>query len=161
MANRITEADLKSGTDLVMKDGVPTDVETKLPQVTDKEFKEIQTKKETDVATVTMNDRDKDFAWHRQHTFDIISAQPREPILVPFNTGEDQNNRGNWYQFFGINGAYWMVRKGQIVYVPQRIAEMWRESQVKGVTETDMLLSNLGNKIDPVTGGKKNSAVLS
>lgn len=90
-------------------------------------------------------------SWKMRKTYEMLLAEPKESLFIPFNLGEDKRHPANQYAYFGINGWPVYVRRGMDVMVPRTIKRMYQESTQETVTEAQWSLDNIGMRIDPVT----------
>ena len=109
--------------------------------------------------TLTDGDIENFLGWKRRKTIAMLEKEPKVNILIPFQVGEDENNPANQYAFFGINGVWIQVKKGDYVDVPMSIYKLHQASIRRPTAEeskaTENLMRNIGMKIDPTTGKHK------
>jgi|SRR5579871_66182 len=155
MADKITEESLG-------KVEQPKSQETATESsISDQEAEQIAEKSVTiaavDPKSLTAAEIENFFSWKRKKTQEMLESEPKVRIFIPFNVGEDKNNKANQYAFFGINGFYVHVRKGMYVDVPKTIADMHMESvaETERALDHENSISNIGMKIDPTTGQRK------
>src|SRR5260221_855480 len=136
----------------------PQTEEIKAQQVEDQKMRELAAKAETG-ANIGDSQRENLLGWKRRNQIEILNKEPKVKILIPFTAGEDENNKANQYAFFGINGVWIQVRKGDYVDVPESVAtlhfESLRRPSPMQSKASENATRNIGLKIDPLTGQKK------
>lgn len=156
MADKITEESLKQDTppEAPEVEETPSKPATGL---SDTQAEHIAQVSATDPKSLSAAEIENFFMWKKRKTQEMLENEPKIRIFIPFNVGEDKNNKANQYAFFGINGYNIQVRKGQYVEVPQTIANMHMESmaETEKALDHEDSLSNISMKIDEKTGQKK------
>lgn len=125
----------------------------------DEKYEEMINRGAVDPASLSDADRENILGWKRRKTIARLNAEKKIRMIIPFQVGEDKNNRANWYYPFGINGVFIQVRKGQYVEVPESVFNLYQDSMREVTSEeskaAENLMGNIDLKFDAVTGKKK------